>query len=149
MKNKDYLKDLQDIKSMMAQSSQFLSLSGFSGVIAGIYALIGAFCVNQIIEKENSNKIIVESVAFRNIIIIAFIVLVFSIATAYFLTVRKAKKHLESYFQKTYCQFLYSFGKRRHICNSIIATRLFWRNCPNNTCFLWYGLCKCKQIYNA
>jgi uncharacterized membrane protein YgdD (TMEM256/DUF423 family) len=109
MKNKDYLKDLQDIKSMMAQSSQFLSLSGFSGVIAGIYALIGAFCVNQIIEKENSNKIIVESVAFRNIIIIAFIVLVFSIATAYFLTVRKAKKLQEKIWNPTSKKLIVNF----------------------------------------
>ena len=46
MKNEKYLKDIQDIKQMMSQSSQFISLSGLSGILAGIYALVGAFVVN-------------------------------------------------------------------------------------------------------
>ena len=47
MEQKDYLKDIQDIKQMMSKSSQFISLSGLAGVLAGVYALIGAFIVNQ------------------------------------------------------------------------------------------------------
>lgn len=31
-----------DIKSMMEQSTRFLSLSGISGILAGIYALIAS-----------------------------------------------------------------------------------------------------------
>lgn len=34
--------ELAEIKSMMERSTRFLSLSGLSGVLAGIYALIGA-----------------------------------------------------------------------------------------------------------
>jgi len=37
------LETLQDIKRMMERSSRFISLSGLSGVSAGICALIGAF----------------------------------------------------------------------------------------------------------
>ena len=37
------LKTLQDIKSMMERSSRFISLSGFSGISAGVCALIGAY----------------------------------------------------------------------------------------------------------
>lgn len=37
------LETLQDIKRMMEQSSRFISLSGLSGVAAGICALIGAW----------------------------------------------------------------------------------------------------------
>ena len=37
------LEDIQDIKRMMERSSRFISLSGLSGVSAGICALIGAW----------------------------------------------------------------------------------------------------------
>jgi hypothetical protein len=42
MDSKNYLKDISDIKNLMNKSSKFISLSGLSGVLAGIYALIGA-----------------------------------------------------------------------------------------------------------
>jgi hypothetical protein len=49
MSNKQHLQDLKDIKSMMEQSSRFISLSGWSGVAAGTCALIGAaFAQNNI-----------------------------------------------------------------------------------------------------
>lgn len=38
----DHIKALNDIRSIMEKSSQFISLSGLSGVFAGIFALIGA-----------------------------------------------------------------------------------------------------------
>lgn len=40
-----YMEDLQEIRGMMARSSRFMSLSGMSGVIAGLAALIGAWLV--------------------------------------------------------------------------------------------------------
>ena len=42
MDSKDYLKDISAIKDLMNKSSKFISLSGLSGVFAGIYSLIGA-----------------------------------------------------------------------------------------------------------
>lgn len=38
----DYLKHISEIKTLMERSNRFLSLSGISGVIAGVYALAGA-----------------------------------------------------------------------------------------------------------
>jgi hypothetical protein len=38
----DSLKDLHDIRQMMERSSRFISLSGFSGIAAGLWALVGA-----------------------------------------------------------------------------------------------------------
>jgi predicted lysophospholipase L1 biosynthesis ABC-type transport system permease subunit len=40
---KEHLKDIQEIRAMMERNSKFLSLSGLSGVSAGIVALAGAF----------------------------------------------------------------------------------------------------------
>ncbi|MGZ5282721.1 MAG: hypothetical protein ACXWEY_10635 [Bacteroidia bacterium] len=43
MQEKDqHIQDLSQIRQMMERSSRFLSLSGFSGIFIGIFALIGA-----------------------------------------------------------------------------------------------------------
>ena len=44
-KTKEHLEQLSEIRDMMKESTQFLSLSGMSGVFAGILALIGAALV--------------------------------------------------------------------------------------------------------
>ncbi|MGB5976118.1 MAG: hypothetical protein WBG62_01810, partial [Cyclobacteriaceae bacterium] len=46
--NRDYRKELTDIREMMAKSSRFISLSGLSGIFAGVYALIGAYVAYEI-----------------------------------------------------------------------------------------------------
>lgn len=40
---KDYRKDISEIRSMMERSSRFISLSGLSGIFAGFYALVAAY----------------------------------------------------------------------------------------------------------
>jgi len=47
------LDTLQDIKQMMERSSRFISLSGLSGVAAGICALVGAGFAYNVIEHTN------------------------------------------------------------------------------------------------
>ena len=42
MDNHQNIEDLKHIRNMMERSSKFLSLSGFSGIAAGVIALIGA-----------------------------------------------------------------------------------------------------------
>ena len=46
--------DLQNIKQMMERSSRFISLSGLSGISAGICALIGVFFAHDTIETNRS-----------------------------------------------------------------------------------------------
>ena len=50
------LETLQDIKRMMERSSRFISLSGWSGVAAGICALVGAWIANSKIEDYRSGS---------------------------------------------------------------------------------------------
>jgi hypothetical protein len=109
MEAKDYLKDIQDIKSMMAQSSQFISLSGLSGILAGIYALIGSYFAYYLIENDRSYFITLESTTFKLIVVIALMVLVFSIVTAYLLTIRKAKKVGEKVWNSTSKRLIINF----------------------------------------
>ena len=39
----EYIRDIAEIRSMMERSTKFLSLSGWAGIMAGIYALAGAY----------------------------------------------------------------------------------------------------------
>ena len=41
----EHLENLKEIRTLMERSSKFLSLSGLSGISAGIIALVGAFMV--------------------------------------------------------------------------------------------------------
>ncbi len=52
METQNYLQDLKEIKELMNKSSQFISLSGLSGILAGIYALIGAVIAYFLIEQH-------------------------------------------------------------------------------------------------
>lgn len=47
-----HLDTLQDIKKMMERSSRFISLSGLSGIAAGICALVGAWFAKGIIDAN-------------------------------------------------------------------------------------------------
>jgi len=97
----NYLKDIQDIKKMMDRSSQFLSLSGMAGIMAGIYALIGAYFVSRIYDFNYGHYITLESTSFKMMILIAAGVFVLSVVTAYILTVQKAKKQGETVWNST------------------------------------------------
>lgn len=46
----DYFRDITDIRSMMERTTKFLSLSGWAGIMAGIYALAGAYIAYKIFD---------------------------------------------------------------------------------------------------
>lgn len=97
----NYLKDIQDIKKMMDRSSQFLSLSGMAGVMAGIYALAGAYAVSRIYDMNYGYYITQESQSFKAIIWIGLGVLALSIVTAFILSASKAKRNGETMWNTT------------------------------------------------
>lgn len=109
MESKNYLEDIQHIKKMMENSTQFISLSGLSGILAGVYALIGAYVANFLIENNRSYYITLESMTFKKIVLVALLVLIASIATAYFLTIRKAKKQNEKIWNTTSKKLIFNF----------------------------------------
>ncbi len=110
MEAKDYLKDIQDIKQMMSQSTQFISLSGLSGILAGIYALIGAFVVNNLMEQNKYDVVIIEGLTFKLILLTVAIVLLLSLATAYIMTAQKAKKMGEKIWNLSSKRLLINFS---------------------------------------
>lgn len=108
MKEK-YLQDISDIKKMMNKSTQFISLSGLAGIMAGVYALIGAYIAHLLIQNNNNYIITLESSTFKLIILTAFVVLLLSVATAFFLTLGKAKKEGETVWNSATKRLLANF----------------------------------------
>ena len=111
METKDYLKDIQDIKQMMSKSSQFLSLSGLSGILAGVYALIGAFIANTILPSYNRiGGTLTEQEITLKLLLIAMAVIVLSIITGFILSSSKAKKQGERLWNESSKRLLINFG---------------------------------------
>lgn len=101
MTQQDYLKDLSEIKNLMHKSSKFMSLSGLSGIMAGIYALIGAAYAYWLVSSSVRGYLILDGKIFNIILIDLFLIAFFTVATAIYLTTKKAKKNGETLFDKT------------------------------------------------
>jgi formate/nitrite transporter FocA (FNT family) len=93
--------ELSSIRNMMERSSKFLSLSGLSGILAGVYALIGAALAYRLVYSDSSffgyrDYLIVNTHSNTNVlyqlIMIAVVVLIASLLTGVLLTARKARK---------------------------------------------------------
>lgn len=92
----EYEKDLASIRSMMERSAKFISLSGLSGVLAGVYALIGAAAAYYVAHYPVSPLAFRQysiSDRFSTLVLIAALVLAASLTTGLLLSKRKAKKH--------------------------------------------------------
>lgn len=95
---KEYEKDLASIRDIMERSAKFISLSGLSGVLAGIYAICGAVAAYFIVHYPVSPfRYRVDSAATDNVlwklIVIAALVLGASLLTGFWLSHLKAKKN--------------------------------------------------------
>ena len=115
METKDYLKDIQDIKTMMNQSSRFISLSGLSGVLAGIYSLVGAWFAYKTIYFDTSTmgnykNLIISQEAVYRLLVIASTVLILSILTGIILSIRKANKSNEKVWNPTSKRLVINFA---------------------------------------
>ena len=114
MESKDYLKDITEIKDLMNKSSRFISLSGLSGILAGIYALIGAYLAyNSIYENQSLTNdyeaLILEGDQIIQIAIVALAVAMLSIITAILMSWKKSKRHNESLWDATSKRLLINF----------------------------------------
>lgn len=102
-----HLEAIQDIRNMMKKSTRFLSLSGLSGVFAGIYALAGAFVAYRymcyLADRWVMNLWTGMDITqvYLNFILIAASVLLLSIVTAWYFSNRKAKRIGQSLFDHT------------------------------------------------
>lgn len=113
MSNNKHIDDLAQIRAMMEKSSRFISLSGLSGVLAGIYALIGAmlayFHFEAVLFHEECGDCIVE---FNYVYLfgVAISVMVLSLITGFVLTAGRAKKKGQNVFDKSALRLVVNTG---------------------------------------
>lgn len=97
MKEKEIYTELSSIRDLMERSAKFISLSGLSGIMAGIYALVGAALGYYLVYGpygglQYRNYYISEQEILWKLFLIAIVVLILSLSTGLVLTIRKAKK---------------------------------------------------------
>lgn len=109
MSQEDYLRDISEIKNLMNKSSKFISLSGLSGILAGIYALIGAGFAYWLVQSSGEEYLILESDIFRYLFLDLLIVGTLSIGTAIYLTTKKANNNNEKIWDSLTKRLLSSF----------------------------------------
>ncbi|HEY2583021.1 MAG TPA: hypothetical protein VGI43_14505 [Mucilaginibacter sp.] len=120
MKEEEIQDELVSIRKLMERSSKFISLSGLSGILAGVYALIGAGFAYYVLyykPKNEFDRILEKDPEHANsygslwvnyspqflisCIAVALLVLIASLVTGYILTSRKAKKNGQPIWGKT------------------------------------------------
>ena len=149
-KKQEQLETLREIRSLMEHSSRFLSLSGLSGVIAGIAAILGTVAaylfLGMSLDEPGYYRFATEVNGELNagffIFLLAdsMIVLIVSLLAAGLLSRRKARKHGNPIWDGTakrlifnmfiplvvggiYCLILFSHG---HLALIVPATLIFY-----------------------
>ena len=113
------INDLKEIRKMMETSSKFLSLSGLSGISAGIIALFGSAYAWTLLDRF-SNKAL-HYVAVGNInekgsdlefklIFLALLILILAIGFGFLFTYLSAKKNKQNLFTPVSFKLAWSLG---------------------------------------
>jgi len=112
MEEKDIYAELSSIRNLMERSSKFISLSGLAGVMAGFYAMAGAWFAARITLNHEDMGSPPDDVPVIKLamIVVAFVILLLSMATSYFLTWRKAKKKNENVWNPVSKRLLVASG---------------------------------------
>lgn len=140
MPEQDHLKELAHIRGIMDRSTRFLSLSGLSGVIAGVLALFGAFAAHRYMTMYmavHDDPLTYASMpddpeaywAGVGVLVgIALVVLVLALTGAFWFTWRRSRRLGQS---------LYDAAARRLMVNMLIPLGSGGIFC---LALLWYGL---------
>jgi general stress protein CsbA len=144
-----HLEALQDIRQMMQRSSRFLSLSGLSGIAAGVLALAGAFIAHRMIDKFYAEYNSVNGYSGENfrelklhLFLLSVAVLGLSLLSAFYFTWRKTRTDQTTLWNRTSRQLAIS------LLIPLVAGGLFvlsmlqhneWRFVAPG-CLLFYGI---------
>ncbi|WP_313028744.1 hypothetical protein [Soonwooa sp.] len=115
MKSNNIQNDLQHIRQMMERSSRFISLSGLSGVFAGITALVGAFFGHQVFQSKDISYFdnsggVYEFHFIKKLFLIGLGILLVALFFGYFFTARKSKQQNQKIWDATTKRLLINFA---------------------------------------
>jgi hypothetical protein len=139
--------DISSIRMLMERSSRFISLSGLSGVLSGVYAIAGAAVAYYLIYYPNSpfgsrTSYVNETDVLIKLLVLAVLVLVASLATGTWLTVNKARRQGVSYWDNNSRRFLANVSIPL-IAGGVFMMILLFRGYYGivaPSCLLFYGL---------
>ena len=99
MEQQKYLVDLREIREIMHRSSRFISLSGLSGIAAGVVALGGAFLAYRTVYADlpdlGYGTVDLSPAALLDLVWIASVTAIMAIGLGIYFTTRKARKEQE------------------------------------------------------
>lgn len=147
--SEEQLNALKDIRQMMDRSSRFISLSGLSGVFAGVIALIGAYFAHDEIDKFVNHRGYGYGVSGEmdlefNLIKLGVFVLIIALAGGVLFTYRKSQKNNLPIWDKTSKSLIINLFTPLAAGGLFIIALLI--NHPNTysiiapTCLIFYGL---------
>ena len=136
MKNKEALDTLHDIKNLMEKSTKFLSISGISSILVGIYACIGAGIAYYIFNTNISQRLML-------LCITALAVLILSLVTVFTMSYRKAIKVNRNIFtDKSVYRLLWNFFLPL-FAGGVLCMSLLWHHyygLTSSIMLVFYGL---------
>jgi hypothetical protein len=149
MEDKEIYAEISSIRNLMERSTKFISLSGLSGIMAGVYALIGAgvayyiLYIGDDVTKHFSIDYLDNSFQiYWGLVFVGFAVLILSIGTGILLTVRKARKNGLSVINPSSKALLVSGGIPLLTGGLFVIILLmqFHFSIISSACLIFYGL---------
>jgi hypothetical protein len=150
-KTQEQLEQLSEIRDLMKESTQFLSLSGMSGVFAGVFALIGAALVRtdfieivspgylDILRPESTETIFIK---LGYLLLVGLVVLAASLVMGFIFTIRKAKRNdrkpFDSAAKKMLINLFIPLGIGGVFCLALVTSGYFGAVAPATLVF--YGM---------
>ncbi|SFH78852.1 hypothetical protein [Halpernia frigidisoli] len=115
METKNYNEDLSHIRNMMERSSKFISLSGLSGVVAGLIALAGGGFVYYLFQQAGFNyfegkTIILTDDLVKKLFFTGLAIAVLAIISGYLFTAKKSRKTNSQMWNSTTKRLLFNFA---------------------------------------
>lgn len=136
------LQELHHIKQMMEKSSRFISLSGLSGISAGICALIGYFLAVETFSKYVHETDFNYETLIRQLITISASVLIVALISAFIFTYLRSKKNNVPMWGATTYRLLFNLSIPLFVGGvfllRILQMQHYFLIAP--TCLLFYGL---------
>lgn len=150
--SREHLQTLTEIRGLMERSTKFLSLSGLSGVSAGLIAMGGALVAYMRLRKgwftvfDSEHYQLMTPMSRRQLIEFLFIdasvVLALALLAAWYFTSRKARRQGLSFWTSASRRMLWALAVPLLVagifCLGLVYHQLLWLVCPAMLTF--YGL---------
>ena len=110
MKEQDHARDLLEIRAMMERSSKFVWISGWAGIIAGFFALTGAYIAYAVLDFNPSTIDYQPANGMQPVVYLGIAIWVLAAVSATLLSYNQAKHSRERLWNATSRRLLYNMA---------------------------------------